>query len=294
MKTQTKIITPEWAIDVLEKHNPRNRKLSEQTVQSYATDMKNGRWFLNHQGIAFDVNGDLLDGQHRLWAVVLSGKSIDMMVTTDLPVSEEKNGIVLASMDTIDRGRLRQNGQQMQLCHGIKNGAQVAAACRAIAHMIYQSAGNKRISMSTSLLLYELWGKDIESVIGCLESKKRVGHISGPLSMYHHGEPEKARLFCQQMTSLEGMAAPVRAYVKWAEQNHSSGNSEKTSRILSSCILAFHENRSLKKVIDSTNGREFLVGMYPSLARRIREALKPCEIRSIKLELKKRGQAKLK
>jgi site-specific recombinase XerD len=55
MRVKVETITPEWAIDVLEKHNPRNRKVSENTVQAYATDMRNGRWVLNHQGIAFDT-----------------------------------------------------------------------------------------------------------------------------------------------------------------------------------------------------------------------------------------------
>ena len=126
MRTKTEVITPEWAIDILENHNPYNRKLSENTVQAYAADMRNGRWVLNHQGLAFDTNKNLCDGQHRLWAVVFSGKTIESLVTYDIPVSENKNGIELNSMDTIDRGRFRQTGQQMQL-HGIKNGALTAA-----------------------------------------------------------------------------------------------------------------------------------------------------------------------
>jgi hypothetical protein len=282
MRTKTEVITPEWAIDILENHNPYNRKLSENTVQAYAADMRNGRWVLNHQGLAFDTNKNLCDGQHRLWAVVFSGKTIESLVTYDIPVSENKNGIELNSMDTIDRGRFRQTGQQMQL-HGIKNGALTAAACRSIALMVYPSGGTRRLSTT----------KDIESVIDCLDHGKRKGYIVGPLTLYHHGEQEKAREFCRQISTLDGLTTPTKTFVKYLEQNIGL-NPDKTSRILAQCILAFHEGRQLLKVMDTTNGREFLVGMYPSYAKRVREAMKPCDTRAIKLALKKNRKAKEK
>ena len=81
MKTRIETITPALATEWLDKHNSVNRKISEPTVQSYAMDMKNGRWTLTHQGIAFDTEGNLQDGQHRLWAIVFSGITLEMMVT---------------------------------------------------------------------------------------------------------------------------------------------------------------------------------------------------------------------
>ena len=70
------ILAKEW----LEK-NTFNRKLSRHTVNKYASDMKAGNWTLNHQGIAFDDAGVLVDGQHRLMAVIESGVTVPMMVT---------------------------------------------------------------------------------------------------------------------------------------------------------------------------------------------------------------------
>lgn len=63
-----------------------NRPISKMNVARYAAEMKAGRWKLTHQGIAFDVDGWLKDGQHRLLAIVLAGNthpdiSIPMMVT---------------------------------------------------------------------------------------------------------------------------------------------------------------------------------------------------------------------
>jgi hypothetical protein len=47
--------------------------------------MQRGQWQLTHQGVAFDVNGILIDGQHRLSAVVQSNCIVPMMVTMNAP-----------------------------------------------------------------------------------------------------------------------------------------------------------------------------------------------------------------
>ena len=80
MHSQVIKLTPPLAESWLEQ-NTFNRKVSRHTVSRYAHDMKSGAWTLNHQGIAFDENGVLVDGQHRLMAVIESGAEVDMMVT---------------------------------------------------------------------------------------------------------------------------------------------------------------------------------------------------------------------
>ena len=59
-------ITPDMALRWLETTNTNNRKVSEKHVHRLARDMTDGKWRLTHVGIAFDPNGTLLDGQHRL------------------------------------------------------------------------------------------------------------------------------------------------------------------------------------------------------------------------------------
>jgi len=46
-----------------------------------------GEWIVTHQGIAFDENGLLVDGQHRLLAIIDSGRAVDCMVTRNLSTS---------------------------------------------------------------------------------------------------------------------------------------------------------------------------------------------------------------
>ena len=74
------LVTPAMAMDWLDNANTSNRKVSDAHVQRLARDMTSGEWKLTHEGIAFDPSGILLDGQHRLWAVVMSETPVEMHV----------------------------------------------------------------------------------------------------------------------------------------------------------------------------------------------------------------------
>lgn len=52
-----------------------NRKASDRVVAEYAQEMLAGRWVLSHQGLAFNSRGVLVDGGHRLRAVVLAAET---------------------------------------------------------------------------------------------------------------------------------------------------------------------------------------------------------------------------
>jgi hypothetical protein len=81
-------ITPAIAAAYLGRRNGYQRTVRSRTVRRYADDMVAGRWGLTHQGIAFDQDDQLVDGQHRLEAVVLSQQTLQMMVTRGVPSDE--------------------------------------------------------------------------------------------------------------------------------------------------------------------------------------------------------------
>jgi hypothetical protein len=93
MEIKSKIITitPEMAKLFLDKSNGNYRfsntskTVDEFVVKKYATDMKNGNWKLNPHGIIFDEDGVLIDGHHRLNAVILADKPIDFVVIVNAP-----------------------------------------------------------------------------------------------------------------------------------------------------------------------------------------------------------------
>ena len=94
-------ITPEMAQDWLDTRNTdfKNRQLSRSIAGRYADAMRRNEWKANHQGIAFDTEGWLIDGQHRLLAVANSGVTVTMWVFPEMPRD---------TFDTLDVGRRRQ------------------------------------------------------------------------------------------------------------------------------------------------------------------------------------------
>ena len=76
----------------------KNRNVSQLTVHEYADAMRRGEWLPTNQGIGFDWNGVLRDGQHRLWAIIEAKVVVAMNVT---------RGMDPAAFDVIDVGRRR-------------------------------------------------------------------------------------------------------------------------------------------------------------------------------------------
>ena len=84
IETQLQVITPKEATRIIEKSNIDNRKVRLHHVEWFSNLIKNGEWVLTHQGIAFDVNGRLVDGQHRMLAIAKSGIDTPILVTRNL------------------------------------------------------------------------------------------------------------------------------------------------------------------------------------------------------------------
>lgn len=97
-------ITPEIAKEYLEK-NINNRKPSTSRIKMYADDMASGKWQANGDAIRFNVSGALIDGQHRLMAVVKSGVTVDMIVIRN--ISDD--------VTLIDRGQARTTAQTLSM-----------------------------------------------------------------------------------------------------------------------------------------------------------------------------------
>lgn len=76
-------VTPETAARWLDA-NTKNRRLRATDVDRYARDMKAGNWLLTGEAIKFAADGTLLDGQHRLAAIVKTGITITMLVVRNI------------------------------------------------------------------------------------------------------------------------------------------------------------------------------------------------------------------
>lgn len=83
-------VTPEMARDLLEQRNAAGiERLSKERVRRYEAEIEQGEWELTHQSIALDgpdwATSRLIDGQHRLNAIVNTGKAQELYVTFNAP-----------------------------------------------------------------------------------------------------------------------------------------------------------------------------------------------------------------
>lgn len=85
MNMEVETITPDLAKEYLMTNIAKNRNIVQKRVQFYSKQMKDGNWHQTPQGIVFDVHGRMIDGQHRLRAIIDANMSIPMTVVRNAP-----------------------------------------------------------------------------------------------------------------------------------------------------------------------------------------------------------------
>jgi|GEM_PF-1717114 len=110
MKTEIKKITPEIAKEIL-KRNPNNRNVSARNVAFLTAEMNSGRWLFDGSPIRLSKSGALLDGQHRLFAIINSNTTQEMLVIS---------GIDTEAFKVMDTGKTRTADDTLHI-NGISN-----------------------------------------------------------------------------------------------------------------------------------------------------------------------------
>jgi hypothetical protein len=121
VRSKVQLVTPAKAADWLQA-NTANRPLSKPTVKAFAEAMRRGEWMVTHQGIAFDTNGALVDGQHRLAAIVEADLPVEVTVFTDVDEG---------AFDVLDTGK-RRNAADVLAIEGEKSATMLAAMVRTV------------------------------------------------------------------------------------------------------------------------------------------------------------------
>lgn len=115
-------VTPELASEWLLR-NTHNRNLRQRVVLAYAADMASGNWQWNGESIKFAEDDALLDGQHRLAAIIESGVTLPMLVVRGLPNHTQ---------ETVDGGAKRTFSDVLAL-RGERCNSTLAAVTRRVA-----------------------------------------------------------------------------------------------------------------------------------------------------------------
>jgi hypothetical protein len=91
------------------RENKLQRGLKLSACDRYGQEHREGKWLLTNQGIGFDVNGQDLDGQHRLFTIILEGKPMPLLLVWGLDPAARK---------VVDCGIGRTIGQVHDMMHG--------------------------------------------------------------------------------------------------------------------------------------------------------------------------------
>lgn len=120
-RPQYRAIDPDQARTLLEDpERPRNRPISATRVAALAADIREGRWADLSDPIRVDEHGHLLDGQHRLAAIVQAG------ATLRLPVMSLSRDL----LRVIDTGVSRSARDILKIARAAKNYSVVAGALK--------------------------------------------------------------------------------------------------------------------------------------------------------------------
>ncbi|WP_030795548.1 hypothetical protein [Streptomyces sp. NRRL S-920] len=114
---------PQLASRVL-RRNTKNRNVRAATVEDYVRDIQANTWPLNGEAIKVDVQGNVLDGQHRLHAVVKANEPVTTFIVGGLPPETQA---------TMDSGLRAKHPE-------IRRSAEIALRTRAAFPHIPQSA----------------------------------------------------------------------------------------------------------------------------------------------------------
>ena len=177
MKTSIfETITPELAGVYLSRNAEGQRRINPNRVADYAADMKKGLWVANGEAVIFDDAGRLIDGQHRLSAIVRAGVPVEMLVV---------RGVESKSFQTIDQGCMRTIGT---LAGCSNHDATIAKAICAYDHFgtvpkaLRPDTGRNRTNPLTKSMIVEWYAGNVELVEETACMVRRLRRTFGKLS----------------------------------------------------------------------------------------------------------------
>lgn len=145
MKTEVRTITPVVATEMLKK-NLNNRKVSEKHVSFLSDEMRSGNWLFDGQPIRFSEDNTLIDGQHRLNAIIKSKTSQNLLVIT---------GLSKETFKVMDTGKNR-NAADVLSMNGEMYYADISSCAKFLIRFKsnnYSGTGNRRSSTSNTSIV---------------------------------------------------------------------------------------------------------------------------------------------
>ncbi len=187
-----------------------NRKLNQDYVLTLAIAMESGKWDDSASEIVFDEDDALIDGHHRLHAIISYGQSVRMLV---------KRGVSKSARGIIDTGRTRNIRDLMTMFRPEATYVtQRKTALTTCVRLIIPDAPPIR-----TLDAYDTWYRQFKEGIDVTVelvhqgvsgsgSPLRLGPVMGALAFAHKINPKKVEGFTTKLRDGVGLGRHEPAY----------------------------------------------------------------------------------
>jgi hypothetical protein len=255
-------LAKEWLVA-----NIGNRPIRAGHVQTLGEEMRGGHWKATHQGIAFSQSGRLLDGQHRLAAIIATGWPCEMMVFVNL--ADDVFG-------ALDRGKRRTHAD---LLH---DDPRIVEPCTWIARVLRypdrRSPSPSEVADIRDLYMYEA-AEVVETVPGTKPVRTAAGVKAAVMVRLHDANAEHRKLLLAQWQALARLETRVidvtgEALLKRLERLTGSSGTNVEERGAVAWIGFNPHARTLSKIIVRDLGTE-LGEIRSAVQRHIRDRADP-------------------
>ena len=235
-------VTPDWALSVVTERNNNNRNVRDDRVERYIRDLLEGNWEVINNGIGFYKDGTLADGQHRLWAIVESQQTVDLIVVF---------GMAKSAIAKIDEGAAR--------------------STKDVATMMGLDATNTRLSVTNYVLeyrnirkttprgeqiaFYERHKDAVDFVVTRVKKHKvtKAPVLAAIMRAWYNVDRDRLARFCEVLDSgfpndkIEHSAILLREFLL-RNNNNSGPFRAEMYRKTEAAVSAFVESRPLEKL----------------------------------------------
>lgn len=234
------MVSPEMAKRWLERNHPNNRPITYKRAEAFANDIRADAWRLTHQAVAFDGEGLLIDGQHRLTAIVASGKPAEMLVIYNGAGSYH---------DPIDRVGPR----SIATILGVKTNATAGVNVLRMFEIGYQLYTPMTVHEAEGLM--ERHAAALATIATLPGRSKLTGPIIGGVVWAMPCGKERALDFAIKVASGEmiGRGHPAYAYRNWRERNIAANTWENGLAVLN-CLRHHLNDHDLSAVTVADSG----------------------------------------
>ncbi len=240
--TETILVTPDMARAWLAR-NVVNRKLSQTYIDKVVWDIQRGRFDYNHESVGFNVRDELIDGQHRLTAVVKAGVPVRLRVSFNVPGGYHS---------TMNVGRARTAADVLH------RSTRDVAICKAL--ILLEAPGHRSSASMIELTFLDhersiLWAHKALPIQRGVTAALAAGFVYA-----YPTAPQEVGAFAHAFMNFQGSKTtdPVVVLRRYVESpRRASGPRTHASLAALRCLQAYCEGESIARVLVSEQGLEY-------------------------------------